>query len=124
MIGVAIFPVRRQHNPRPGQSKDRGQFPAGFEGVFQRPIRQAEIMPPVELQDLGGGGRFFGTNRRGAIRSRFPICQVEHADTQSLTSTRDESSPHADLGVVRVWSDGEDIKWLFQRLHIKTPRHI
>ena len=123
VIGMAILPIRSQDDPGPRQAKHRRQFPPCFERMFQRSVRQPQVLTPIELQYRRCGSCFAGTNRWRAMRRWLTIRQIEHSDPQPLLSTGDQCSPNTDLGVIRMRGDSKDVQWLFQRRHANSSRH-
>ena len=83
---------------------------ARFDRVFQAAVGEAEIFAPVELQDLGGGGGFAGANFRRAVRRGFAAGHIEHADLQPFGFESQQRAPHAQLGVVGMRGDDEQVE--------------
>ena len=65
VVGMGIDPVGGKQQPRPQLAKHAGQRAPGFERGLQAAVRQAQVVAPVEPEDLGGGGRFLPREFRG-----------------------------------------------------------
>ena len=110
VVGMGIDPVRREQPPRPLLANHAGQLRAVFERGFQRAVRQAQVLAPVEAEDRRGGGRFACADFRRAVRRRLAAGEVEHADAAALLLELQNRPGHAELGVVGVRGDDEDVE--------------
>ena len=124
VVGMAVLPIRCEQYPRPGQSKDRCQLATRSKCMFQSPIGETKVVSPVQLKCRGCRRRFPGTNLWRAMRSWFSIRQIQNADVKPLTMGCDQRAADADLGIVGVRRDGQDVQRAFQRLHKNSSRHV
>src|SRR3954471_16734847 len=107
---MGIDPIWRKQPAWPLAANHAGQFRAIFDGGLERAIRQAEVLAPVDAEDRSGGGRFTLANFGRAVRCRFSAREIEDADTATLLFELQDSTGHAELGIVRMWRDDEDVE--------------
>ena len=73
-----------------------------LERRFETAIGQSQVFAPRQAQRLRSSGRLASPNLHVAVRRRFAVGQIEHADTQTLLVKLQDGASHAEFCVVRV----------------------
>ncbi len=110
VVGMRVVPIRSKDITGPRLPQDARQLAAGFEGVLQAAVGQAQVLPPGEAQGLAGGTRFGGTAFGRAVGRRFAVGQVEDPHAEAAADRADDGPPDADFGVIRVGGDNQDVQ--------------
>ena len=110
MVGVGVFPIGGEQEPRPGFSERRRKRPAMFQGRFEVAVGQPQIRPPRASKRLVRGDGFARARFQTAERRRLAGREVEDADLPAGPQQRNDRPSHPQLRVIRVRGDHQGVK--------------
>src|SRR5215471_1305802 len=110
VVGMAAFPIGKNHHPRTLFADHAGDFQAILPGVFHAAIGNVQGLPESNLEDPGGVGGFTRAVFGGAARPHFALREVEDPGAQSALRHLEQSAAAGLLHVIAMSGNGQDIQ--------------
>jgi len=109
--GHGGFGGKSEDDPGAITAKDLGEGNTGFVGVEEAAIGEIEGLTHLYAEDPGGSLGFLKAMLgAGAAGGRFAVREVNNPDSVTLLNEEGNGASAADLDVVGMCSDGDDIK--------------
>jgi len=111
VIGVACFPVRKNHGVRLKITDDLRQAQFVLASGLDVGVRDAEVAAPGNAQDFRGERGLFRARFRCAARSHFTSGQIEDACLIALLGHLDQRAAAGEFNVIGMGRDGEYVEF-------------
>ena len=122
VVGMAVFPVGSQHDTRARLAYHVDDRHAMIRVGADAAVRQAQAIARRQAEQLPWRARVSRTRcSEGAAAGQLPRRQVRHRHPPALVRRGNQAAPAAELDVVRVGGERQDVQRLFHTCQPPVP---